>query len=156
MRRHIGRDLLVITGVVALLWDADGRLFLTRRHDDGLWGLPGGIADPGEPPAQVVVRELREELGLLVRPTRLAGVLGGEEFRHTYPNGDVAEITLVFLACDLLEGTPALLDGEVTDWGYFPVDALPPLVQRYPLELLARRGEGEPPYFQWQDGWLTT
>jgi 8-oxo-dGTP pyrophosphatase MutT (NUDIX family) len=38
------------------------------------WDLPGGVVDPGESPAQCVVREVREELGVDVRVTGLLAV----------------------------------------------------------------------------------
>jgi len=48
-----------------------GRLLIAKRRLDqmlgGLWELPGGKVQPGETPAQAVVREIREEVGLAVR-----------------------------------------------------------------------------------------
>jgi 8-oxo-dGTP pyrophosphatase MutT (NUDIX family) len=38
------------------------------------WDLPGGVVDPGESPAQCVVREVREELGIDVRVVGLLAV----------------------------------------------------------------------------------
>jgi mutator protein MutT len=154
LRQHVGHGLLMITSALGVLWDEEGRVLLTRRHDDGLWGLPGGVVDPGEEPARCVVRELREELGLDVEPVRLLGITGGPPFRHTFPNGDVTEFTLIFFACRLLGGQPAMLDGEVTDWGYFALDALPPLVAPYPVAVMTRSSLDAPPYFQWDDAWL--
>ena len=34
---------------------------LIRRHDDGLWAIPGGLVDVGESWAQAAERELWEE-----------------------------------------------------------------------------------------------
>ncbi|MFI9005198.1 NUDIX hydrolase [Streptomyces sp. NPDC053541] len=50
-----------------------GRLLLARLgaaspvFAPGLWHLPGGGVDPGEQPAEALVRELHEETGLVVR-----------------------------------------------------------------------------------------
>jgi ADP-ribose pyrophosphatase YjhB (NUDIX family) len=61
------------TSVIARL--ADGRIVLTKRRDNGLWGLPGGMVDWGEDIETVVRRELHEETGLeVLRVRRLVGV----------------------------------------------------------------------------------
>ncbi|MFN8947737.1 MAG: NUDIX domain-containing protein, partial [Alphaproteobacteria bacterium] len=56
--------------VAAALVDAQGRLLLAERPAGksmaGLWEFPGGKVEPGERPAQSLVRELHEELGLVV------------------------------------------------------------------------------------------
>lgn len=54
----------VAFGVHAVVDDSDGRIILVRhRYMQGLH-LPGGGVSAGEPPAQAILRELREEIGL--------------------------------------------------------------------------------------------
>jgi 5,10-methenyltetrahydrofolate synthetase len=54
--------------VVAAIWIRDGLLLAARRATGrayaGLWELPGGKVEPGEPDAVALSRELREELGV--------------------------------------------------------------------------------------------
>ncbi|WP_200306845.1 (deoxy)nucleoside triphosphate pyrophosphohydrolase [Streptomyces adelaidensis] len=56
---------IVVVGAALL---SDGRLLAARRSAPpelaGRWELPGGKVEPGEPPEQALVRELREELGV--------------------------------------------------------------------------------------------
>ncbi len=57
----------------------DARILLCRisgqlPNDAGFWTLPGGGIDFGEDPADAMVREVREETGLIVRPLETAGI----------------------------------------------------------------------------------
>ena len=54
-----------------LLRDETGRILLVDPKYKPDWDLPGGMAEANEPPAQAAQRELREELGLDLRPGRL-------------------------------------------------------------------------------------
>jgi 8-oxo-dGTP pyrophosphatase MutT (NUDIX family) len=49
-----------------LLRDADGRILLCRLTYKPEWDLPGGVVEVGESPADGLVRELQEELGITV------------------------------------------------------------------------------------------
>lgn len=52
----------------------DEKLLLVRRRREpeaGCWGLPGGKVDPFEPIGDATAREIREELGIVIRPTDL-------------------------------------------------------------------------------------
>jgi mutator protein MutT len=54
------------------------RILLTVRGkppSEGMWGLPGGAVEVGETVEEALVREVREETGLDVRPLKLVAVL---------------------------------------------------------------------------------
>lgn len=58
----------VIAIAAALLVGADGRTLLVRKRGTEAFMQPGGKIDAGESAAAALVRELHEELGLLVEP----------------------------------------------------------------------------------------
>jgi 8-oxo-dGTP diphosphatase len=80
----------VISCVGAVVRDEHGRLLLIQRGHDpgaGLWSLPGGRVEPGETDAEALVREMREETGLVVEAGELLGSV-----RRPYRDGDVIDI----------------------------------------------------------------
>lgn len=143
IRRRIGTDLLLTPGVAAIVRDAQHRILLQRRGDNGLWSLPGGGVDPGETPADAVAREVQEETGLVVVPTSIVAVVGGaEHMRFTYPNGDRIEVVATVFACRVIGGTLGADGDETLALEYFEPSALPPIFPHYPAELLAHVGPG--------------
>lgn len=67
-----------IACVGAVVFDDDGRLLLVQRANppaQGLWSLPGGRVEPGEPAQEAVRREVREETGLEIEILREVGTV---------------------------------------------------------------------------------
>jgi 8-oxo-dGTP diphosphatase len=67
---------LFTIGAFAIIFDDAGRVLLCHRCDMDAWNLPGGGLEHGELPDECVVREVREETGLIVVVDRLVGVYG--------------------------------------------------------------------------------
>lgn len=101
----------------------DDQILLVRERSDGRWAMPGGWADVGEYPSEMISREIREESGYEAKPVRIVGVYDANragrpmEFFHAYK--------VVFL-CELIGGSPSSSD-ETLEVGFFPFDDLPPL-----------------------------
>jgi ADP-ribose pyrophosphatase YjhB (NUDIX family) len=69
-RRYPKRPVL---GVGALIFKRDKILLVERGREPlkGYWSLPGGALETGETLAQGIVREVREETGLEVKPLKV-------------------------------------------------------------------------------------
>jgi ADP-ribose pyrophosphatase YjhB (NUDIX family) len=66
----------VVPCVGAIIKDEAGRLLLVKRGHEpgkGLWSVPGGRVEAGESDTEALIREVREETGLIVAPGRLVG-----------------------------------------------------------------------------------
>jgi 8-oxo-dGTP pyrophosphatase MutT (NUDIX family) len=142
LRAVVGHELLLLPSVSVVPVDEAGRVLLVRHagHGDG-WDVLGGAVEVGESPATAAVREAREEIGVDVRLVRLLDVLGGPDYEVSYPNGDrVAYVTAVYEA-HVIEGSPAVSDGELSEVAWFGAGELPALgLSRFARALLSAVG----------------
>lgn len=104
IRKKIGSDLLLLPSVTSIVMDTQNRILLVKDADSGMWITPGGCVDPMESPANAAVREMWEETGLLLEPTRILGVYGGVDFMITYSNGDNVSYVLIAFMCRVIGG----------------------------------------------------
>lgn len=128
LRAHVGHDLLWLSSATAVVLDGRGRVLLARRSDTRAWGLPGGIIDPAEHPADAAVREVFEETGVIAVPDRLIEVTVSPRF--AYPNGDEVQYLDVVFSCHAVGGEARVNDGESLEVGWFSPDSLPDVSSR--------------------------
>ena len=124
----------------------DGRVLLIRREDNGLWALPGGMAEVGETPSEAAVRELGEEANIKGRATRLLALVDSRLWRSRSKTHFYHPVFLVEV-----EGQEPSPGPETTGVGFFTEDDLPPLSPGHdmavPLVFKLLRGEVPSPYF---------
>ena len=104
---------LVLVAACALI-DSDGRVLLTRRPAgkpmEGLWEFPGGKIEPGERPEDTLVRELGEELGIVVREDCLAPLTFAS---HAYVE---FHLLMPLYVCRRWEGIVTAREGQQLAW----------------------------------------
>ncbi|MGA8117876.1 MAG: NUDIX domain-containing protein [Actinocatenispora sp.] len=144
LRKHVGHDLLMLPSVSGVVVDDAGRILLGRRADNGRWALPAGVIDPGEQPADALLREIDEETGVAAVVERLAGVaLHPTE----YPNGDVCQYLNVWFRCRAVGGDARANDSESLEVAWFARDALPELHPFSLLRIETALRDGAPAWF---------
>ncbi|WP_438353182.1 NUDIX hydrolase [Microbacterium sp. CJ88] len=122
LREKIGHAPLFLAGVTAVVF-RDEKVLLGRRSDNGALTPVTGIVDPGEEPADAAAREALEEAGVVIRVDRLAWV--HQIPRVTYDNGDQSDYLDLTFRCTWVSGDPYPVDGEMSEVGWFDLDALP-------------------------------
>jgi len=129
--------------------DANGRILLVKRADDGTWCLPGGRLEPGESWRECAVRECREETGFTIAVTGLFGVYSEPRDQvHTYPDGDRMQMTTVVFTAEVLGDAPAAVDPhEIVGSGYFDPHELPAEIMRCDAPIVVDALSGHPPPF---------
>ena len=131
-------DAALMLVVAAAMIDGEGHILLQQRPPGkamaGLWEFPGGKIEAGEIPADALVRELREELGIAVEPHDLlplafATAAAGE--RH---------LLLLLFTVRAWAGEPQALEASALTWAT-PADmgALPMPPADVPLVDALRR-----------------
>lgn len=104
---------LLLVAACALI-DADKRVLIAKRPEGkpmaGLWEFPGGKVEEGETPEDTVIRELREELAVVVNKPCLAPL--------TFSSHDYSDfhILLALFVCRRWEGTPVPLEFQEIKW----------------------------------------
>jgi mutator protein MutT len=128
-------DIAIVTNGVYVL--------ICRRRDDaplgGFWEFPGGKREPGETSEVCVIREVYEEVGIEVRPTRPLDVI-----EHAYP--DVC-VRLHPHVCEHVAGDARAIECQEVRWvepaalrDYRFPPANDALIERLQSELILRPG----------------
>ena len=100
--------------VAAALIDGEGRVLLQQRSPGramaGLWEFPGGKVERGERPEAALVRELDEELGIMVEAESLLPA--------AFASADNAgrHMLLLLYLCREWLGEPGALDAAALAW----------------------------------------
>lgn len=104
---------IVLVAACALI-DADGRVLLAQRPEGksmaGLWEFPGGKVEAGERPEDTLIRELAEELGIVVREACLAPLTFAS---HGYPD---FHLLMPLYVCRRWEGMATAKEGQALTW----------------------------------------
>lgn len=108
-------------GVGAVVFNERSELLLIERPSRK-WLFPTGWADVGYSPAEVVVKEVREETGLRVTPLRLMAVYDIRRLLEV--ELDLHLYSMVFY-CRLDGGEISIRPHEALNAGFFARDALP-------------------------------
>ena len=135
LRDKIGNSNLMIPSVAAVILDDQNRVLLQEKSNEA-WSLPAGMIEPGESPKQAILREVKEETGLIVNPIKILGVFGGEQFRYKYPNGSEVEYTIILMKCSIVKDTELITDFETKSIQYFDKNSMPELALPYPKEII--------------------
>ncbi|ARU60095.1 hypothetical protein CBW65_02755 [Tumebacillus avium] len=147
LRELVGNTKVILVGCGVLVFDADGRLLLHRRTDNGKWGIPSGFMELGEKAEETARREVYEETGLRLGKLDFFGIYSGKEREVTLPNGHELMAVKIAFTCRDYEGEPHVNDHESHEVRFFPLEELPADFNPTQLHYLEDLLSGETPPF---------
>lgn len=116
----VNKQITVIVGLVI----NEGKLLMVKRHEPEVkgahqkWEFPGGKVDIGETPEQAIVREVKEETGVICKVKRLLPVTFTNNWE--YPWG--IQHTLIFgFECEFVNEGMRKEDHHVEDTEWVPL-----------------------------------
>ncbi|WP_285114767.1 NUDIX hydrolase [Leifsonia sp. fls2-241-R2A-40a] len=106
------------------------RILLAHWNENGRsgWTLPGGGIDPGEDPADAVVREIAEETGYRAQAGELLGIdskVIPAEHRFVPDAGPLHALRIVYRASLLGGSLTNEVDGSTDEAAWFPLSDIP-------------------------------
>ena len=107
-----------------------GKILLVRESADGKWSLPGGWADIGYSPKEVIIKEFKEEAGIDVIPEILLAIF--DKKMHAHPIQPFYVYKFVFLC--KATSTEIKKGFDILDVQYFDINNLPELSEDRILE----------------------
>lgn len=104
----------ILLVVACAMIDEDGRVLIAQRPEGrsmaGLWEFPGGKVEPGEYPEAALIREMKEELGVIIDESCLAPLTFAS---HAY---DDFHLLMPLFACRKWGGEIAPKEGQALSW----------------------------------------
>lgn len=105
-------------------------ILMAKESLDGKWSIPGGWADIGSTPSEIVVKEIEEETGIKAEVVRLLAVY--DKRMHPHPPAPNYVYKIIF-HCRIVGG--AMNSGfDILDTNFFSLDKLPELSEERILE----------------------
>ncbi|EOV8087495.1 MULTISPECIES: 8-oxo-dGTP diphosphatase MutT [Providencia] len=130
------KHLYIAAGIIR---NSQKKIFITKRpegtHMAGFWEFPGGKLETNESPEAALVRELEEEVGIIVTKSEL--------FHRVDHEFDDRFITLYFFIISSWENEPYGKEGQDSRWvcqDDLIADEFPP-ANRIIVELLTHRSD---------------
>lgn len=123
---------MVVT-VFAFVVEGNKLLLVRQKGGDRFWDLPGGVVEAGESVEQAVIREVKEETGYDIQVSGVVGI-------YSKPRDDA--LATLFKG-QIVGGQRHVFDAEISDVGFFPIDAIPCPVRDHFHQRLADFCAGE-------------
>ena len=110
-----------VTDVAAVMFTNEKGELLLGRHEDGFWDFPGGKKEGNETIIETALREIEEEMGLKLDPSKLEQIEG----HYDINKGKVfkCEVFKYAVTDEILNEIK--IQDKFSEWKFFALDNLP-------------------------------
>jgi len=108
----------------------DDTVLMVKEKLDNRWSLPGGFCDIGLSPSENIIKEIKEESGYDVVPTKLLALF--DKNKHPHPPQPY-HYYKVFIQCEIVGGIPAT-GIETSGIQFFSENSIPDLSEDRVIE----------------------
>ncbi len=114
IRSKIGSERFIYPAARIIIENEQGEYLFIERMDNGSLGIPAGGMEEGESIEECIIREVREETGLIIEEAQVIGISTKPELELVkYPNGDKTQYFTIEFYTNKYEGK-LIADGMET------------------------------------------
>jgi len=130
LREKIGQDKFIHPAARIIIENELGEILFIERNDNGKIGLPAGGLEEGETIRECIIREVKEETGLILLDASVIGIITDPRKETvTYPNGDVVQYFTIEFYSNQWSGEVAVEDtDEIRSAKFMPASFLEQLM----------------------------
>ncbi|MGL5944367.1 MAG: NUDIX domain-containing protein [Waterburya sp.] len=107
-----------IMGAGCLFFDIEGKILVVKPIYRDTWNLPGGVVEANESPQNACIREVKEEIGIEIKPKRLLCI----DYTSKNPE-DIESLQFIFFGGVLTQekiSTIKIATDEISAYQFLP------------------------------------
>lgn len=113
IRSKLGKDKFIHPGARIIIENQVGEFLIIERADNGQFGIPAGAMEEHETIEECIIREVKEETGLLVEEVEVIGISSNPIMETVqYRNGDIIQYFTVEFYANKWTGKIKISDKE--------------------------------------------
>ena len=124
LRKIVGKTPLIMPCVGAIIVNEKKQILLQKRKDNSTWALHGGAIEIDESIEEALLREVKEETGLILDSYEFFKIYSGKKMHHVYPNGDEVSLISIIYIVNSYHGKLTPQEEEVIELRYFSYDEI--------------------------------
>jgi ADP-ribose pyrophosphatase YjhB (NUDIX family) len=130
IRSKVGKSKVIIPGADGAIIQ-DGKILLVENKDLREYFLPGGLMELNESIEETVLREVKEELGIMARVKELISVFSHPKWIKEYKNGDILQTMSFLFLLEANFNNFEINKDEIINYGWFEQNNIPKNINNY-------------------------